>query len=236
MSSTLRSSIGRSVVLLEHDRAIDGLELGRVETFEFCESGTDTRSASADGFAWIVLRRLASLNTPRSRIRICCAARGDGLVSSRCRRKAWTSSVVKVSRRSAWISVNHLPPRRTSASSRTTLVRGVSFPNHGKNSALATLRASRSVPYSRRFSTSSYSSHASTVSWRRAALAIDEYRHDHGWVSPYEGSVPNRPTISPLAELTSGRSRQSSASPSNVPAAGANHPNDDGHSELEQGV
>jgi DNA-directed RNA polymerase specialized sigma24 family protein len=34
---------------------------------------------------------------------------------------------------------------------------------------------------------------ASILAWRRAALAIDDYRHDHGWVSPYEGLGP-KPT------------------------------------------
>ena len=34
---------------------------------------------------------------------------------------------------------------------------------------------------------------ASILAWRRAALAIDDYRHDHGWASSYEGLGP-RPT------------------------------------------
>jgi DNA-directed RNA polymerase specialized sigma24 family protein len=34
---------------------------------------------------------------------------------------------------------------------------------------------------------------ASILAWRRAALAIDDYRHDHGWNSPHEGLGP-KPT------------------------------------------
>ena len=39
---------------------------------------------------------------------------------------------------------------------------------------------------------------ASILAWRRAALAIDDYRHDHAWTSPYEGLGP-KPTDNLIA-------------------------------------
>jgi DNA-directed RNA polymerase specialized sigma24 family protein len=48
---------------------------------------------------------------------------------------------------------------------------------------------------------------ASILAWRRAALAIDDYRHDHGWSSPYEGLGP-RPTDDLVARRAHERAQQ----------------------------
>jgi hypothetical protein len=48
---------------------------------------------------------------------------------------------------------------------------------------------------------------ASILAWRRAALAIDDYRHDHGWASPYEGLGP-RPTDNLVARRAHEQARR----------------------------
>ena len=47
---------------------------------------------------------------------------------------------------------------------------------------------------------------ASILAWRRAALAIDDYRHDHSWNSPHEGLGP-RPTDHLAARRAHGRAQ-----------------------------
>jgi DNA-directed RNA polymerase specialized sigma24 family protein len=48
---------------------------------------------------------------------------------------------------------------------------------------------------------------ASILAWRRAALAIDDYRHDHAWTSPYEGLGP-KPTDDLIARRAHDRALQ----------------------------
>ncbi|WP_028065792.1 hypothetical protein [Solirubrobacter soli] len=44
---------------------------------------------------------------------------------------------------------------------------------------------------------------ASILAWRRAALAIDDYRHDHGWTSTYESLGPE-----PIDDLVARRAHE----------------------------
>jgi hypothetical protein len=48
---------------------------------------------------------------------------------------------------------------------------------------------------------------ASILAWRRAALVIDDYRHNHGWASPYEGLGP-KPTDDLVARCAHERAQQ----------------------------
>ena len=69
---------------------------------------------------------------------------------------------------------------------------------------------------------------ASILAWRRAALAIDDYRHDHGWNSPHEGLGP-KPTDDLVARRAHERAQQAIERVSaSAPAVGQTRSNDDG--------